>query len=147
MKTARFLLPVISFLFIIFSMESQEFDDPIESSESSKFYQVQYFQFVPDNAVKAKKIINKFFKTASNLAGVPIPVMEFDITSNDYNYMVVWKVTEGENNLNWQTAPNNDNWYKALVTVAGGERKAKGIILKYDSYISSSKTEFAKKLK
>jgi hypothetical protein len=143
MKTARFLLPVISLLFFSLFIQAQELDDPLESSE---YYQVQYFKFVPDNAVKAKKIIKEYFRTANNLAGVPNPVMEFDITSDDYNYMVVWKVTNGEDNLNWQTCPNNDNWYKAFVTVAGGEEKAKGIILKYDSYISSSKTEFAKKL-
>ncbi len=143
MKTTRFLLPVISLLFFTFFTNAQEFDDPLGSSE---FYQVQYFKFVPDNAVEAKKIINEYFRTANQLAGVPNPVMEFDITSDDYNYMVVWKVTKGEDNLNWQTCPNNDNWYNAFVTVAGGEKKAKSIILKYDSYISSSKTEFAKKL-
>lgn len=143
MKTTRFLFPVISLLFFTFFTNAQEFEDPIESSE---FYQVQYLNFVPDSAIEAKKIINDYFRMANQLAGVPNPVMEFDITSEDYNYMVVWKVTEGEENLNWQTCPNNDKWYRAFVTVAGGERKAKGIILKYDSYISSSKTEFAKKL-
>lgn len=143
MKTTRFLLPVISLLFFTFFTNAQEFDDPLDSSD---FYQVQYFKFVPDNVVEAKKIINKYFKTANNLAGVPNPFMEFDITSDDYNYMVVWKVNEGEENLNWQTSPNNDNWYKAFVTVAGGQEKAKEIILKYDSYIAASKIQFAKRL-
>lgn len=144
MKTTRFLIPVISFLFFSFFIQAQEFDDPLNSSD---FYQVQYLNFVPDHAVEAKRIIKEYFKTANQLAGVPNPVMEFDITSEDYDYMGVWNVSQGEDNLNWQTCPNNENWYKAFVTVVGGEEKAKEIILKYDSYIKDSKTEFAQKLK
>lgn len=145
MKTAKCLLPIIAFLFFSSFLKAQEIDsDPTDSPE---LYQVEYFKFDEGTSEEARRIIDDYFSMANQLAGIPNPVLELELNSDDYNYMVVWELLEGEENLNWQTCPTDTEWYDAFVTVAGSEEKAKELIEKYDSYISASKTEFARKYK
>lgn len=143
MKTAKCLLPMVTFLFFSFNLKAQERDfDPVDSPE---LYQVEYFKFNDGTGEEARRLIDDYFSMANQLAGIPNPVLQLELNSDDYNFMVVWKLLEGEENLNWQTCPNNTKWYDAFVTVAGSEEKAKELIEKYDSYINTSKTEFARR--
>lgn len=142
MKTAHFTLMVIAFLSCNILLSQNPENDPLDSSD---LYQIEYFKFISDKAEEAKKIIDTYFSLAHKLAGIPSPVMELQLTSEEYNYMAVWKLPVGKDHLNWQSSPANQDWYKAFVTVAGSQEKAKEIIVKYDSYISASKTEFARK--
>lgn len=142
MKIAHFTFMVIALLGCNVLLAQNPANDPLDSSD---LYQIEYYKFTADKAEEAKKIIDNFFSIAHQLAGVPHPVMELQLTSEDYNYMAVWKLTADIDHLNWQSSPANPEWYNALVTVAGSEEKAKEIIEKYDSYISASKTEFARK--
>lgn len=142
MKTANLALMVFALLICSLHIQAQEWD---EESESPELYQVEYYKFLPEKADDARKIINDYFEMANQLAGIPEPIMELELNSDDYNHMVVWQLVEGEDNLNWQTCPTDNEWYNAFVTIAGGEEKAKEIIVQYDSYIAASKTEFARK--
>lgn len=142
MKTAQFTLSVILLLGCNILLGQSPKNDPLNSTE---LYQIEYYEFTSDKAEEAKKIIDNYFSPAHQLAGVPGPVMELQLTSEDYNYMAVWKLPVGSDHLNWQSSPANPQWYNALVTVAGSEEKAKEIIEKYDSYVSASKIEFARK--
>jgi hypothetical protein len=142
MKTAHFTLLVIALLGCNILLSQNPENDLYDSSD---LYQIEYYKFISDKAEEAKKIIETYFITAHQLAGVPSPVMELQLTSDEYNYMAVWKLPVGKDHLNWQSSPANKNWYNAFVTVAGSQEKAKEIIEKYDSYISASKTEFARK--
>lgn len=142
MKTAQFTLFVIALLSCnILLCQNSENDPP----NSTDLYQIEYYKFTSDKTEDAKKIIDDYFSIAHQLAGVPGPVMELQLTSEDYNYMAVWKLSVGNDPLNWQSSPANPQWYNAFVTVAGSEKKAKEIIEMYDSYISASKIEFARK--
>lgn len=142
MKTASLALMVVALLFCSLHTQAQEWD---EENGSPELYQVEYYKFDPEKADDAKKIIDDYFEMANQIVGIPEPVMELELDSEDYNYMVVWQLIEGEDNLNWQTCPTNNEWYSAFVTVAGSEEKAKEIIERYDSYITASKTEFARR--
>jgi hypothetical protein len=143
MKIAPVTLMVIAFLGCNIMLAQNPENDPLDSSD---LYQIEYYKFNSDKAEEAREIIDKYFAVAHQLAGVPSPVMQLQLTSEDFNYMVVWKLPVGEDHLNWQSSPANKNWYEAFVTVAGSQEKAKEIIEKYDSYINASKTEFARKL-
>lgn len=142
MKIAQFNLLVIALLSCNILLAQSPENDPLDSSE---LYQIEYYKFTSDKAEEAKKIIDNYFSIAHQITGVPSPVMELQLTSEEYNYMAVWKLPVGNDHLNWQSSPANPEWYNAFVTVAGSEEKAKEIIEKYDSYIKASKTEFARK--
>lgn len=142
MKIAHFTLIVIALLGCNVLLAQNLKDNPVDSSD---LYQIEYYKFASDKVDDAKKIIDNYFSLAHKLAGVPKPVMELQLTSEDYNYMAVWKLPVGEDHLNWQSSPANQDWYNAFVTVTGSQKKAKEIILKYDSFIRASKTEFARK--
>lgn len=143
MKTIKMFVPVVAMLFFGLFVQGQEIDsDPLDPHE---FYQVEFFKFDPDKADDAKRILGHYFSIANELAGFSTPVMELELSSEDYNYMVVWEIKEDAEHLNWQTCPTNDEWYNALVTVAGSEEKARELIVKYDSYVQASKTEFARR--
>ncbi len=141
MKISHFTLIVIALLGCNVLLAQNPENDPVNSSD---LYQIEYYKFASDKAEEAKDIIDDYFSLAHKLAGIPIPVMELHLTSEEYNYMAVWKLPIGKDHLNWQSSPGNQDWYKALLTVAGSQKKAKEIIIKYDSYVSASKTEFAR---
>ncbi len=141
MKIAHVTLMLIVLLGCNVLLAQNPENDPVDSSD---LYQIEYYKFISDKAEEAKNIIDNYFSLAHKLAGVPVPVMQLQLTSDDYNYMAVWKLPIGEDHLNWQSCPANQEWYNAFVTVAGSQEKAKEIIVKYDSYISASKTEFAR---
>lgn len=143
MKTAKISLTIVAILVSGLFIHAQDLD-PAEK-DTTVFYQVEYLKFDAGKSDEARKIIEEYFSVASQLAGVPEPLMELDLTSEDFNYMVVWQLLDGKETLNWQTCPNDEKWYKALVTVAGNETKAKEIIEQFDSWVSDSKTEFARK--
>ena len=144
MKTAQFTLLGIALLGCNMLLGQSPENDPLNSTE---LYQIEYYKFNSDKAEEAKKIIDNYFSIAHQLAGVNGPVMELQLTSEDYNYMAVWKLSVGNDHLNWQSSPANPKWYNAFVTVAGSEEKAKEIIEEYDSFVSASKIEFARKPK
>ncbi|MBZ9730829.1 hypothetical protein LB467_14125 [Salegentibacter sp. JZCK2] len=142
MKIAQFTFIVIALLSCNVLLAQNPENDPVDSSD---LYQIEYYKFTSDKTEEAKNIIDNYFRLAHKLAGIPSPVMEMQLTSEDYNYMAVWKLPIGKDHLNWQSSPANQDWYNALLTVAGSQEKAKMIIEKYDSFISASKTEFARK--
>ncbi|MCM4158541.1 hypothetical protein FHG64_13220 [Antarcticibacterium flavum] len=142
MKIAHLTLMVFALLGCNNLLAQTIENDPIDKAD---LYQIEYYQFNADKAEEARMIIDNYFSVAHQLAGVPHPVMQLQLTSDDYNYMAVWKLPVGIDHLNWQSSPANPRWYNAFVTVAGSEEKAKEIIEKYDSYIRDSKTEFARK--
>lgn len=142
MKTAKFILPVMTMLFIGVLTQAQETD--WETFDSPELFQVEYFKFISGKSDDAIQIIEEYFSEANRLAGVPIPVLELEVHSDDYNYMVVWPMHEGKEHLNWQTSPTNSEWYKAFVIVAGSEENAKAIIEEFDSCVGGSKIEMAK---
>ena len=145
MKTAKCLIMVIAFLFFSFIPQAQEIhSDPLDSPE---VYQVEYFKFFTGTDEEARRILENYFSAAHELVGLPNPVIKLELNSEDYDYMVVWELQEGEENLNWQNCPTDTNWYDAFVTVTGSEERAKELIEKYDSYVSASKTETARNIR
>ena len=142
MKIAHFTLIVIALLGCNVLLAQNPENNPLDSTD---LYQIEYYKFTAEKTEQAKDIIDNYFRLAHKLAGIPSPFMELQLTSEDYNYMAVWKLPIGGNYLNWQSAPANQDWYNAFITVAGSQKKAKEIIEKYHSLISASKTEFARK--
>lgn len=141
MKTANLLLPVVAMLFLGLISQAQETD--WETFDSPELFQVEYFKFNAGKSDEAIKIIEDYFSEANRLADIPIPVLELEVLSDDYDYMVVWPMQEGVEHLNWQTSPTNTEWYRAFVIVMGSEENAKAIIEEFDACVGDSKIEMA----
>lgn len=143
MKNVKIFLPIVALIFVGLFAQAQE--DEWDTLDSPELYQVEYLKFNSDMSDEAMKIIDQYFSAANKLAGVPTPLMHFEVHSEDYDYIALWPIQEGKDNLIWQNSPNNVKWYKALVEVTGSEGKAKEIIEEFDACVSNSKIEMAKK--
>lgn len=130
------------FLIIGFQMQSQE---STGLTDNKGWYQVEYLKFNPGKADVAIEIIEDYFVAASQLAGLSVPVLELELWTNDFDYMILWELPEEGKAFNWQEMPNNSQWYRALVTVAGSEDNAKTIIEHFDACVSTGKMETARK--
>lgn len=94
---------------------------------------------------KARAIIENFYKKAAAMAGTSTPATELVMNTGEYDYILIWDLQEGVESLNWQISPDNIEWRKALVELAGGEEEADAIQAEYNSYVQSSKSELARK--
>jgi hypothetical protein len=143
MKNVKIFLPVVALFFASLFTQAQE--DEWDTLDSPELYQLEYFKFKDDKSQDAIKIIDRYFRAANIMAGVPTPFMQFEVHSEDYDYIALWPLIEGNDNLIWQNSPTNVKWFKALVEITGSEGKAKKIIEEFDSCVNSSKTELAMK--
>ncbi len=118
-------------------MTAKKYDNP-------QWYRIEHIQFIPGKADQAKKIIKDYFHAASAKAGTPNPVMEINLVSGDYDYLVIWKMKDGVEELNWQNSPDDIKWIKALSDMTGGQDKAMEIYGKFIASIKSMKTDIGR---
>lgn len=142
MKTVGALLVAIGFL-AVGNVSAQ--DMKAKKYENPEWYQVVYVDYLPGKEDDARKLIDDYFKKASDNAGTPKPVMEFALYSGEYDYMYIWKLDEGLQSLDWEVSPNQVEWGKAFMEMAGGKEKAEQISDEYSGYVNSVKVELARK--
>lgn len=142
MKHLSLLLTALITLFFMNNTSAQE----AKKYENPEWYQFVYVDYHPGMMGEARDIIQNYYKKAAAKAGTPVPVMEISLAAGEYDMLVVWKMADGVESLNWQTSPNQVKWRKALNEVAGGEDKAMEILKKYQSCVSSSSSNMGRKL-
>ncbi len=143
MKTFKFLLPVIAFLFCFSFASAQELK--AEKYENLEWYNILYLKWEDGKADDAKRIINEYFKPSARDAGIELPVMELDLLYSEWDFMLVFPMEEGLEAFEWKTSPRDVEYVKAFNKRAGGEEKEKKIFEDFSSYIKESKSMLARK--
>lgn len=142
MKTVGALFLIMSLL-----LAGQTFAQDMEAKkyENPEWYQVVFVDYVTGKEDDARKLINDYFKKASDNAGTSKPLMELALYSGEYDYMYIWKLDDGLQSLDWEVSPRQVEWGKAFMEMAGGKEKAQAISDEYSGYVKSVKVELARK--
>ena len=120
------------------AMSAQEDKAPERKAikhENIEWKWVTYVKFHQGKRWMAQNIINKYYKKAAEMAGLPGPEMQLFMETGEWDYILVWNMEDGIEGMNWQRSPNNVAWRNALDEVAGGEEEAQAIIDEYQSYV------------
>jgi len=91
----------------------------------------------------ALKIINEHFRPATKKAKTSPPELLLEMSTGDYDLLVVWHMEGGINDMTWDVSPDNITWRKALNELSGGKDKAQKVIDEYRSYIESAENDIA----
>ncbi len=143
MKTINSLVLIIAFCGMIPFASAQDMKP--KKFDRAEWYQIVHVDYKNGMTSEARNIIDNYFKKAATIAQTSTPVMEFALSSGEYDYMYVWKLEEGLESLNWEMSPSDVKWWDAMVEVAGSEEKAKEFQKKYSETVARSKTELARK--
>ncbi|MGB8704299.1 MAG: hypothetical protein WCD31_04665 [Gillisia sp.] len=142
MKVIKSITVLFVLVFLGPTLSAQEMT--AKKYNNPQWYKIEHIQFVAGKADDAKKIIKDYFHAASDKAGTPNPVMEINLASGEYDYLVIWKMQDGVEELNWQNSPDDIKWIKALSDMTGGQDKAMELYGKFMADIKSVKTEIGR---
>lgn len=120
-----------------FAKEAKRYDKSVTWKEVVKI------NFKAGKRSDALKIINEHFKTASVKAKTPSPQLMLEMTTGDYDLLVIWHMEDGIKDMTWETSPDNIAWRTAFNELSGGEDEAKKILDEYQSYIESAEYDIA----
>ncbi len=147
MQFFRFSFTVLAFLFCFHSISAQEEEMKPKKYDNPEYYVITYLKFDTGKAQQAKKIVQEYFAPAGEKAGLPGPSMMLDLVTGEWDMMIAWQLKEGLEAMNWEISPDDVKWGKAFHELAGSPEKAEEINKEWQSYISSSKTQLARRYK
>ncbi|WP_224484589.1 hypothetical protein [Robertkochia aurantiaca] len=145
MKTLRTLTLSLGLIFMAGMLYAQE-PMKAEKYDNPQWYYIVSVDYAPGKYDQAKKFIEDYFIKASEKAGTSGPVMALEMNSGTYDAMYIWHMKDGLDEMNWKTTADDVEWFKAMAELAGGQEKAQEIWQEYQSLVSSSKAELARKL-
>ncbi|THD65732.1 hypothetical protein E7Z59_14180 [Robertkochia marina] len=131
------------FLFTISGLYAQE-EMKAEKYENPQWYWIVKIDFAPGKMNRAKEIIEDYFMKASEDAATPMPKMALDMTSGEYDMLVVWHMKDGIEGMNWKTSPDDVKWFQSMTKIAGSPEKAQEILNEYESYIIGSEADLGR---
>ena len=142
MKKLSFVLTALITLFYFTDTQAQE----AKKYDNPEWYSFVYVDYHPGKMGEARDIIDNYFKKASAQAGTPTPVMEISLAAGEYDMLIVWKMEDGVEGMNWQTSPSQVKWRQAMNELAGGEEEAREIMKKYQACLRASSSNMGRKL-
>lgn len=142
MKSLSLLFTALITVFFLTHAEAQE----AKKYDNPEWYSFVYVDYHPGKMGEARDIIENYYKKASAQAGTPTPVMEISLAAGEYDMLIVWKMVDGVEGLNWQTSPNQIKWRNALNEIAGGEDKAEEIMNRYRDCVRASSSNMGRKM-
>lgn len=145
MKSFRLSFILMAFFLSIHSISGQVEDVKPKKFDNPKYYMITYLKFDTGKAESAKKIVQEYFAPAGEKAGVPGPSMILDLVTGEWDMMIAWQLKDGLEALNWELSPDDVKWGKAFHELAGSSEKAEEINEEWQSYITSSKTQLARR--
>ena len=110
MKRATQLLATI--LMIVFTTSLSAQDMKPKKYDNPQWYHIVYIDYEAGTMAKAKQIIDDYYAKASEKSGTPGPVLALEMNTGEYDMMIVWHLTEGLDELNWEITANNIKWQK-----------------------------------
>jgi hypothetical protein len=134
-------IAVFAFSFLMSSayaqdMKAKKYDDPT-------WTQVVFVNYLPGKMSRAKEIIRDYFVPASKKAGTRSPSLTVDLTTGEWDMMIVWTMPNVEE-MNWEISPDNIKWMTALNEIAGNADKSKAIRDEYSSLVKNSTSYLGK---
>lgn len=143
MKQLALLIPLLFVSVLIFSHPADE-PNPAKVSDVS-WHSVRLLEFETGSLDEVKKIIQKF-ETASEAAGLPATSIRW-FESGKYDLVVIWELDQEPIGSEWDWSPLADTWWSSFVAQEGSEEAAKQIQDHYQSLVTSTVTNIARKSK
>lgn len=89
-------------------------------------------------------IIEEYFAKADENAGIDPPTA-YHLVTGKYDMLVIWKMKEGVETLNYEMTPDDVKWMKEMAKIAGGQDKAMSKLEEFYSYVEDWETSIARK--
>lgn len=115
-----------------------------EKHENPEWFRIDYVDFHPGMADKANGIIDEFFVKASKKAGTALPAMNFQTYSGDNDLIIIWKMQDGIEELNWKLSPDNLKWWNAMMEICGGNDEAEAKMQEYYACVRNSRGDLVR---
>ncbi len=144
MKSPKIFLSAFIVLFLSFQLSAQ--DMQAKKHENTNWNVVTFVKFNPGEKDAAVKIIDDNFAKADQNAGISPPVVAIDMATGDYDYIIIWKLKEGVESLNWEMSPDDVKWFGELGKMLGGADKAQSKIQEFYAHVESWKTEIGRNM-
>ncbi len=143
MKKITLVVPLLLISAIIFALPPEE-PNPANLSDVS-WHSVRLVEFENGRIDEVKQIIQKF-ETASASAGLP-PTSVRWFESGKYDLVIIWEMDQQPTVSEWNWSPQVDKWWNSFVAQEGSEEAAKKLQDQYDSMVTSTVTNIARKSK
>jgi hypothetical protein len=143
MKKLFLLIPLLLMSALIFSHPPDE-PNPAKISEVS-WHSIRLVEFEAGSLDEVKKIIRKF-ESASEATGLSATSIRW-FESGKYDLVVIWELDQKPIGSEWNWSPLADEWWNSLVTQEGSEEAALRIQDQYQSMVTSTVTNIARKSK
>jgi len=143
MKKITIILPLLMMSAIIFSHPPEKPNTAHLSDVS--WHSIRLVEFENGRIDEVKDIIQKF-ETAAASAGIsPTSVRWFE--SGKYDLVIIWEMDQQPTVSEWKWSPQADKWWNSFVAQEGSEEAAKKLQDQYDSMVTSTVTNIARKSK
>ena len=143
MKKITIIVPLLLISVIIFALPPEE---PIPADLSGvSWHSVRLVEFENGRINDVKQIIQKF-ETASASAGLPATSVRW-FESGKYDMVIIWEMEQQPTVSEWNWSPQADKWWNSFVAQEGSEEAAKKLQDQYDSMVTSTVTNIARKSK
>lgn len=135
---------VAAVLLVPAPVTAQQQDAPkSEKHDNVTWYEIVNVDFKPGMKAEALEIIREHFAPAGVQAGLPGPVMHLEHRTGEWDLTLVWHMKRGPGGMEWKNTPESIAWEKKFAEMAGGEKKARKISERYESYIERANVTVA----
>lgn len=146
MKKLALLIPILFMSALIFSHPpAADEPNPAKLSSEVSWHSIRLVEYETGSLDEVKKIIQKF-ETASEAAGLSATSIRW-FESGKYDLVVIWELDQKPIGSEWDWSPLADAWWDSFVAQEGSEEAAKQIQDQYQSLVTSTVTNIARKSK
>lgn len=103
------------------------------------WYNVVSMRFHAGKQREAMDLIKMFIATDKAL-GLEPPMM-LDMSTGEYDVMVVFKMREGIAQMGWKSSPSGKKWNEKFTELVGGEEKAREHWEKFGALVAASSSD------
>lgn len=145
MKTLNYLFFTLALFMFSGTVNAQDEEMKPKKYDNPEWYYVVYIDYETGKFQKAMDIVENYYMKATKSANLPGPYMVMEMNSGEYDLMVVWKLKDGLDSMNWEISPDDIKWRQAFTKLVGDKEKADKIHEEYQSYVRSSIGQLARK--
>jgi len=143
MKKLALFVPMLLLSAVIFSHPP---DEPNTASVSDvSWHSIRLVEFESGSLDEVKKIITKFESASESVGLTASSVRWFE--SGKYDLVVIWEFDQKPASSEWNWNPLAKEWWNSFVAQEGSEEVAQQIQEKYNSMVTSTVTNIARKSK
>lgn len=139
--TMAALVTVAAFLVLPAPLAAQE-EPQAQKHENVTWYEIVRVDYETGKMDEALDLVREHYIPAAREAGNPGPEMLLQHQTGGWDLTLVWKMTRGPSELEWETPPEGAAFQKTLRDMVGQE-KARKLAEKYDSYVARATSTIA----